>query len=45
MTSYYYDKDTDTMYVFKTITMREFLFLRTKYKHVEVRQDTKKARW
>jgi hypothetical protein len=39
-----YDRETKTMWVFKKILVSEFLYLKKKYGHVEVREKEIK-RW
>lgn len=45
MNDYCYDEKTKTMYVWKTITVRELLKLKQIYKHVEVRGGKKEVKW
>ncbi len=45
MNDYYYDKNKKTMFVYKTITVKEFLKLKGIYKKVEVRGGKKEVRW
>lgn len=44
MSDYFYDKKKKTMFVYKTITIKEFLHLKNKYGKVEVREKETK-RW
>lgn len=43
MYNYWYDKESKTMFVYKTITVKEFLQLKKKYGKVVV--VAKKVRW
>lgn len=45
MNKYRYDAETETMWIYKKITVSEFLYFKSKYKHVEVRGEEKKKRW
>lgn len=45
MISYRYDPETKTMWIYKKLTVREFLYFKSKYKHVEVRGEKNKKRW
>ncbi len=45
MNKYQYDRTTKTMWVYKKITVSELLYLKSKYKHVEVREEKRKKRW
>ncbi len=45
MIKYFYDKETNTMWVYKKILVSELLYLKKKYAHVEVRGEEKRRRW
>lgn len=45
MNKYQYDRATETMWVYKKITVSELLYLKSKYKHVEVHGEEKGRRW
>lgn len=41
---FYYDQEKETMFVYIPITVKALMYLKSKYKHVEVREQNKK-RW
>lgn len=45
MNDYYYNEETDTLYVYKTISVGLLLHFKKHYTHVEVRQKPNKKRW
>lgn len=42
---YYYNEQLDKLFVYKKITVAELLYLKTKYKHIEVREPRKRSKW
>lgn len=45
ISKYFYERETDTMWIYKKITVAELLYWKSKYTHVEVREEGKKGRW